>query len=256
MAFSKLKDLGDKIFETYLKKPFIGIDFENTSIIKDIFNFANDMTFRFVGEHRSHRTGGTHRRKKGEIFSDTFQGKLSEYATYQVLKKNSLNADKPNLERYKLGKWDSGDMTINGKKIAIKSAKDFSNLLMLEVGDWDKQGNYLPNKVEKKIDIFILVRIKPSIETLMKKFKLYFSNSLNEDSEKLLISEIEKNKWQFDIPGYAINEDIIEVIKFKNIIPKGYYLNRKSDLNKMDADNYYIQSGDLRNISTIKNFLT
>ena len=82
MAFSKLKDLGDKIFETYLKKPFIGIDFENTSMIKDIFNFANDMTFRFVGEHRSHRTGGTHRRKKGEIFSDTFQGKLSEYATY------------------------------------------------------------------------------------------------------------------------------------------------------------------------------
>ena len=125
MDFSKL-DYKDSIFQINSKKPFGKIHFENTSIIKDIFNFANDMTFRFVGEHRSHRTGGTHRRKKGEIFSDTFQGKLSEYATYQVLKKNSLNTDKPNLERYKLGKWDSGDMVINEKKIAIKSAKHFS----------------------------------------------------------------------------------------------------------------------------------
>ncbi len=150
MDFSKL-DYKDSIFQINSKKPFGKIHFENTSIIKDIFNFANDMTFRFVGEHRSHRTGGTHRRKKGEIFSDTFQGKLSEYATYQVLKKNSLNADKPNLERYKLGKWDSGDMTINGKKIAIKSAKHFSNLLMLEVQDWDDKGNYLPDEGKKKL---------------------------------------------------------------------------------------------------------
>ena len=253
MDFSKL-DYKDSIFQINSKKPFGKIHFENTSIIKDIFNFANDMTFRFVGEHRSHRTGGTHRRKKGEIFSDTFQGKLSEYATYQVLKKNSLNADKPNLERYKLGKWDSGDMTINGKKIAIKSAKHFSNLLMLEVQDWDDKGNYLPDEGKKKIDLFILVRIKPDIATIMKKFRLDDEVLLNEDNEKILISEIEKNKWEFDIPGYATNEDIISTIKSKNIILKGNFLN--SYKTKMDADNYYIQSGDLRNISTIKNFLT
>ena len=252
MDFSKL-DYKDSIFQINSKKPFDQIHFENTSIIKDIFNFANDMTFRFVGEHRSHRTGGTHRRKKGEIFSDTFQGKLSEYATYQVLKKNSLNADKPNLERYKLGKWDSGDMDFNGKKTAIKSAKHFSNLLLLERKDWDNEGNYIPNLGEKKIDLFIFVRVKPDISAIMKKLRLYFADTLNKNAEKILFEEINNNDWLFDIPGYATQEDIISIIKSNNIILKGQYLN--SFKTQMDADNYYIQAGDLRNIETIKNFL-
>ena len=34
----------------------------------------------------SHRTGGTHRRFPGENFDNTFQGKLSQHVTYQVLK--------------------------------------------------------------------------------------------------------------------------------------------------------------------------
>ena len=250
MAFSKLKDIGNKIFYTYLKKNFFGIDFENTSIIKDSLNFAHDMTFGNVGEHRNHRTGGTHRRKNSEIFANTFQGKLSECAIFQVLKKNNLNPDKPNFEKYKLGNWDTGDIVINDKKLGIKSAKSFSNLLMLEVGDWDEKGNYLQ---EGKIDIFILVRIEPSIDKIMKNLLLYNLNLLDKNN-KLKLFEIEKIKWKFDIPGFVTNEDIIEVIKLKNIIPKGHYLNSK--YNKIDADNYYIQSGDLRDISTIKNFLT
>lgn len=50
--------------------------------IEKVFNFAYEMSFG-DGEHRDHRTGGSLNRKKGQIFINTFQGKLSELAVYK-----------------------------------------------------------------------------------------------------------------------------------------------------------------------------
>ena len=87
----------------------------------------------------------------------------------------------------------------------------------------------------------------------MKKLRLYFADTLNKNTEKILFEEINNNDWLFNIPGYVTQEDIISIIKSNNIILKDQYLN--SFKTQMDADNYYIQAGDLRNIETMKNFL-
>ena len=57
------------------------------------------------------------------------------------------------------------------------------------------------------------------------------------------MTKILEIKWEFDIPGFATKEDMIKFIDSNKI-------------KYLDAPNYCIESGDLRDISTIKNFLT
>lgn len=52
--------------------------------------------------------------------------------------------------------------------------------------------------------------------------------------------------WTFDIPGYATREDLIQIINDGFILPRGSMLNGKM---KMDASNYYIQTGDMRSLN-------
>jgi hypothetical protein len=54
--------------------------------------------------------------------------------------------------------------------------------------------------------------------------------------------------WEYDIPGYITNVDLINIIKTRLIIPKGAYLNNSV---KMDAENYYVQAGDLRPVKEL-----
>ena len=61
------------------------------------------------------------------------------------------------------------------------------------------------------------------------------------------------NCWEGEITGFISNEDFKNIIiKEKFIIRQGEKLNGKVE---MDVDNYYVQSGDLKNIDLIINFL-
>lgn len=53
------------------------------------------------------------------------------------------------------------------------------------------------------------------------------------------------NRWSYDIPGFITHEDLCYVIKNEHIIKQGSILNGST---KIDADNYYVQTGDMRNI--------
>ncbi len=64
-------------------KPFQSGNTFRDETIDTVFNFAYAMTFG-NGEHRDHRSGGNTKRKKGQIFTNTFQGKLSELAIYNT----------------------------------------------------------------------------------------------------------------------------------------------------------------------------
>ena len=55
------------------EKKVFAPSFINKNFIEEITNFCFNMTFGKKGEHRSYRSGGTHFRRKGEIFCDTFQ---------------------------------------------------------------------------------------------------------------------------------------------------------------------------------------
>ena len=209
----------------------------NIDYVKEAFDFAYSMTFGNLGEHRNHRTGGTHKRKKGEIFANTFQGKLCEFAIYQELKGNH-DINKPDLSVFGLGKWDNYDFKVDGKTVSIKSTKHFGQLLLLEAKDWTANGEYIPNNKET-YDFTFVVRIKNDPETIMKSHYLLFNESYDKDN---LWSLFKNNDWAYDIPGYITQKELIYLIANGFIIKKGDFLNGKT---KMDAENYYCHLADM-----------
>ena len=208
------------------------------------FDFAYDMTFGSKGEHRDHRSGGAHLRKKGEIFSNTFQGKLGEYIVWMVMHQNGCKCSEVDTQLFGLGKWDDVDLVCNNKTINIKSIPFFGNLFLLETKDWNTKATYIPNN--KNYDFHICVRVKPDIKGIMRNKRMFYSNDMNRD---VLYKVINEQNWMFDIPGFANNSLLVKAIQDSNILPKGALLNGKT---KMDATNYYIQTGDLEDIKLIK----
>ncbi len=224
--------------------------FQNETI-KKVFDFAYSMTFG-DGEHRNHRTGGIINRKKGQIFINTFQGKLSELAVYNSFYQNNRKAYKrlsePDFDVYGLGEWDDSDIVLDNIKISIKSTKFYGNLLLLETKDWNLEGEYIPNLNSDKnylYDYFILVRIKPDSEKIMSNNRLLYSNDINKE---YLYSIINKEIWEYDIAGYITREELKYIIANKFILPQKSMLNGKIP---MDAENYYIQSGDMKEFSSL-----
>lgn len=246
MSPEKLYSQNNCVYVTK-KKAFYTLGIFHYQTICNTFDFAYKMSFGNDGEHRDHRSGGKHIRKNGEIFANTFQGKLSEFAVYNQLYKN-YELKKPDMSTYGLGEWDDCDTTINGIKGTIKSTKCFGNLLLLETKDWNDSAEYIPNigKGSASYDIFILVRIDPNCEYLLRKINALYSQKLSND---LLKSIILPQKWRYDIPGFVTKEELKYAIDNKYIIKQGQLLNGRT---KMDADNYYIQSGDMHPFQNIK----
>ena len=228
------------------RKSFIGFPI-TSNLLAEVKNFAYEMCFG-SGHHRTHRTGGQFNRKAGEQFCNTFQGKLAEVVLRNYLLNNGLDCGLPDFAIYGEGVWDDTDLIVNRKSLSIKSAAFFSNLLLLESRDYDDDGNYLPNLnlgATASYDFYVLVRIKPDIKGIFRKERLLYSN----DIPKSKIDElINSERWYFDIPGWISHEEFISVIRNRNIIPQNALLNGKIP---MDAENYYIQSGDMHNIDEL-----
>lgn len=228
----------------YVNKPalFSPIGTLNPDLVEEIFDFAYQMTFGRKGEHRSYRAGGTHQRRNGEIFANTFQGKLAEYALFCALTSLGIDVDKPDLSVFGLGEWDTVDLMIGNKSVSVKSTKSFGNLLLLEERDWDNQANYIPNG--DGYDYTFLIRMSPFCEDIMRKNRCLYSDSITEANLKQTVLA---ENWTYDIPGYVTREDLIQIINGGFILPRGSMLNGKI---RMDASNYYIQAGDMRNLSS------
>lgn len=86
-------------------KEFNALGVLDSLTIENAFNFAYVISFGGGGEgaHRNRRSGGTHRRRNGEIFTDTYQGKLGEFAIYDYFNRNGISMDFPDLSTYQLG---------------------------------------------------------------------------------------------------------------------------------------------------------
>ncbi|KXX71796.1 hypothetical protein [Flammeovirga sp. SJP92] len=208
--------------------------------VLESFEFSYEMAFG-KGFHRHYRSGGAVVRKPGEIFANTFQGKLAEFAFYRFLISRNKPCPKPDLTIMGEALWDDADFEIMNRSISIKSACFFSQLLLLEIKDWSSEGIYLPNN--KKYDYHFLIRIKGDVKKLLKNKRWLYKNYLNKrDLHGLIFSK----QWYSDIPGFVTHQDLVECIKRKQIIYKGSFLN--SAKTKIDASNYYIQAGDLRKI--------
>ncbi len=242
-TFKKLDQRGNSFFITS-RRPFKPLFSFSKEIIKRVYDFATGMTFSREGEHRDHRSGGQHRRKNGEIFANAFQGKLTEFGLFKFLGDRGIQISSPDVAKWELGKWDAIDLLVLNKKVNIKSTKHFGNLLLLETKDWNSDALYLPNisKGTEAYDIFVLTRIDPSCEDILKGLRFLYSEVLNKADLDKLSQSIHGATWRFDIAGWLKREDLKDSIINGNILPQNSMLNGTV---KMDAENYYVQAGDM-----------
>jgi len=207
------------------------------------FKFAFAMTYGEVGRHRDHRSGGSHVRQDIEIFTDTFQGKLAEFAVANLLLKQ-VGYQPPDTSKYGLGTWEDADFVIGTNRIAVKSTKYFGNLLLLESNDWDEDGRYKPSlEGRKNYSHIVLVRLKPDVNKVVK----LLNKKMSASEEMELLEGFLKEKWEYDVPGWINSNDLSFAISNNIRIPKGSTLNGTT---VMDADNYYFQTGDLRPVES------
>lgn len=239
---------GRNNYHSNSKRPFLGFPISTTDV-KKAFDFAYEMCLG-NGHHRAHRTGGQYDRSNGEKFCNTFQGKLSEIILYYYFISQELQCNEPDFGVYGEGKWDDSDLEIKGKKINVKSTAFFSNLLLLETRDWNINGQYIPNfeaGTTSQYDYFILVRVKPDLKTVFRENGLFNGNTFDKAKiEKIAMAQ----NYSADIAGYITHSDLLNVIANGYILPQNSYLNGKV---RMDAENYYVQCGDMR---TIPNLVT
>lgn len=238
--------ISGNVYNNQYRRPFNGTPIDNKQL-EESKDFAYAMCFG-AGHHRAHRTGGQFNRKAGEQFCNTFQGKLAEVVLRNHLIKNGLDCGEPDFAVYGEGIWDDSDLIVSGKSLSIKSAAFFSNLLLLESRDYDEEGNYLPNLnigATASYDYYVLVRIKPDIKGLFRKNRLLYSNDISKEQIDAIINS---ERWYYDIAGWISHDEFVSVIRDKNIIPQNAMLNGTV---RMDAENYYIQSGDMHSIDEL-----
>lgn len=218
----------------------------------ECFEFAYDMTFGKKGEHRDHRSGGIKKRSNGEIFVDTYQGKIAEFAFYNYFKNKVNKIDYPDMNREGLSEWDSCDFCINNVDIAVKSTKEYGNLLLLETKDWNKWGDYIPNigTGHERYDYFVLIRVKSKLKEIMIDNDWYFSDYVE---KMLLYSKVKNVFWEVNIVGYITRDEFVN-----EVIDKGMVIKQNDRLGttpkyttKMDTTNYYVQAGDLHEIDQL-----
>ncbi|MBR6594220.1 MAG: hypothetical protein IKK83_03460 [Clostridia bacterium] len=244
--FERLKQEGNSYITTR-KVAYKQVRELKDETVERVFEFA--YTMAFDEKHRKSRSGGKIERKNGEIFANTFQGKLAECAAVNFFYKydNTIEID---FDTYDLGIWDKVDLTVCEKEVAVKSTKHFGQLLLLETKDWNEDGEYIPNlgTPNSLYDFIVLVRIQPSCEDIMKAKKLLYKETIEKTE---LIKLIKQQKWSYDYVGFITNGDLKQVIRNKHIIPQGALLNGKTP---MDANNYYVQAGDLRSMESLREF--
>ena len=242
--FRRLTQNGNSYFISG-RIPFSQVATLKPSTIEKVFNFAYEMAFG--DKHRSTRSGGSKGRSNCEIFANTFQGKIAECAACNFFFRYDSDAA-PDFGTYDKGIWDSVDLTVCGKQIAVKSTKHFGQLLLLETKDWDEHGRYIPNIGTSvcTYNYFVLVRMKPSCEDLLRQQKLLHSNHVDRD---MLHHICCTQQWKYDYAGYITHDDLINIIQEKFILPKNSLLNGNTP---MDAENYYIQATDLRGMDSLE----
>lgn len=219
------------------KKRFTENKISRDLLVKSL-EFAFEMSFG-KGYHRNHRSGGSTKRTEVEIFCNALQGKLAEFVLHDILTTKGIQCSEIDTGIYEKGIWDNGDLTANGKKVCVKSAAFFSNLLLLEAKDWNFGGTYLSDtENQMQYDFFVLVRIKPNIKEV-------FGNISN-DLE--LIKEIsDTENFVFDMAGCISKNTLDYIIKNNYLIKKGESINKT----EMDAENYYIQAGEMLSLDTL-----
>lgn len=250
--FNRLRQEGNKFF-IERKRKFVSNSELSLEDLEFCFTHAYDMTLGRIGVHRDHRTGGHKKRTLGERFANAFQGKIAEYAFRNYCLGGDFNISEPDIRVMGENRWDRCDFILNENLISIKSTKAYGNLLLLETGDYNQQGAYIHvDEDEEPIqyDYFVFMRVNPFIDDIMNNNEWLARDEVPRDQLKNVIFS---NSWEFNIGGYISSEEFVSIIREGFILPQGAMLNGRVP---MDAENYYIQAGDMHNIDELLNIVT
>ena len=248
----RLKEIEEGCFQIDHPLEFRANGYIGEEDFQSSFDFAYAMTFGNSGHHRSRRSGGQLYRKNGEMFIDAFQGKLSEYAFYNLFRYSEVEIDPPDTRVMGVREWDSADFIVNGMPVAIKSTKSFGNLLLLETKDWDDQGRYIPNIGNgiSEYDFFVLIRIDPDGTSILKEQRMFYSDYAEIQP---LYECLSRYTWKANLAGYITRIELIEdIIDGDMVLPKNSILNGRT---RMDAENYYVQARDLHPMSELISYV-
>lgn len=191
-------------------------------------------------------------RKIRNLYAHTFQGKIAEYVVYYCLRQYGFEVEEPDLGVFGENIWDNVDIDCNGRHISIKSTKERGQLLLLEKGDWNDQGCYIPNINDggkmAQYDYHMLVRVRPSCEDILRNNRILYGSELPEEVIDILLNQ----SWEYCMPRYISRDELIYLIQNNFVIKAGSYFNKT----KMDADNYYVKAYDMHELPEIINGLS
>ncbi|MGT2755513.1 hypothetical protein [Streptococcus ovis] len=204
------------------------------------FEFSYKMTFGHQGEHNpsSFTSDSGYDRKPGEIFVNTFQGKLSEVAVHKYCLDNNFECSNVDFTVGQLEFWDNIDLVINKKNVSVKSTKGFSRFLLLEVKNYDEQGNYkYPYNKGFVVDSYLLCRVQgencyftnniESVEGIFKQKRWLYSENLEFQE---LFNELSKRIWYVEITGFVSKKKLSEyVIKQRHIMKEGKIMGKSNE---------------------------
>lgn len=244
---------------SYTKTHCLGFNDMIGQIPQKNVNISLDFAYQMaVGKfHRGLRTGGSEDRTPMKIFLDAASGKLGEFALVNFLINNGDGwlMSEPDVKIYERGIWDNGDGVVSKNdislKVAIKTVKHFSNLMLLETGDWDVDESgkafYSPGWKRKKEkgmeiitpeypDLIILAKIQQTPRSLFED-----SGAISrEDPTSKDLEFLKKKTYAYDISGVITNEELAFLISQKYIVLKRGILNSsyKDKGPRFDAENF------------------
>ena len=171
---------------------------------------------------------------------------------YYCLRQYGVEVEEPDLGVFGENIWDNVDIDCNGRHISIKSTKERGQLLLLEKGDWNDQGCYIPNINDggkmAQYDYHMLVRVRPSCEDILRNNRILYGSELPEEVIDILLNQ----SWEYCMPRYISRDELIYLIQNNFVIKAGSYFNKT----KMDADNYYVKAYDMHELPEIINGLS
>lgn len=252
--------------EIFIESP----NLDDTAMLERLFCYAVGASYLAKQEENGgwtqpKRTNGSHsKRNNGEIFKDVYIGKIAEIALYKYLSKYGEAAE-PNLtEPGGYGNSDTVDMLWENKHISIKCTQKTSNLMLLQTGQYDEKGCYLPNIKRELLPQYFDYHVLCKYEVLENSanwesnIKFAMKDIITESEMEQLKVLMDKLSWKVRIVGYLSHDELVNnVIQngmivyaddpnnglFRSFGTKGY-----SARTCVDVDNYYVQTGDLHPI--------
>lgn len=126
-------------------------------LVKKTWIFTSNMLRH--GYIRENRSGGNAKRDKKNKAIDTFQGKLAEFAFWDMAHHYKILLDEPDCSILSQGEYDNGDFQYKNKTISIKSIKPNASYLLLETKNFDDNGYEIIFNPPKKNDFTCVIKI-------------------------------------------------------------------------------------------------